>query len=130
MHRRFLAFLSLAFGISFVAWLIVLFRLDPCRVPGESGCEELSSLAIGLFFICFFFVLTSAFALAGYILRRVFQEEYTFDQMKIALRQGILLACLSIGSLWLLIFGVLTWWSGLLFLAFIVLLELYFLSRG
>ncbi len=130
MHRRFLIFLSVAFGISFAAWLIVLFRLDPCKVPGESGCEELSSLAIGLSFISLFFALTSVFALAGYVLRRIFQEEYTFDQMKIALRQGVFLACLSIGSLGLLVFGVLTWWSGLLFLAFIVLLEMYFLSRG
>lgn len=125
MHHRYLLFVSLATVISFVAWFLVLFRLDPCLTPNETGCETVSSLSISLFFISLFVALMTFFSLVGYLLRRFFQEEYTFDQMKISLRQGLLLAFLSCGSLGLLVFGVLTWWSGLLFLAFIVLLELY-----
>lgn len=125
MHRRFLSFVSLAAAISTTAWFLVLFQLDPCLTPDENGCAVISPLSTALFFISLFAALTAVFSLLGYILRRNLQAEFSFDQIKISLRQGLLLSFLSCGSLGFLIFGVLTWWSGLLFLAFIVLLEFY-----
>ena len=130
MHRRFLFFVSIAAIMSWIAWGLVLTRLDPCLVPFENGCEHLSGLSLGLFFISLFFALTATFSFLGYFLRRFLQDEFTFDQMTVSLRQGVLLAFLACGSLLLLAFNVLTWWSGLLFLAFILLIELYFLAKS
>lgn len=122
-------FISIAGVASFTAFAIVLMRLDPCKLPGELGCENLSRLSLTLFFVSFFFALTAAFSSFGYILRRFLQDEFTFDQMTVSLRQGFLLALLGCGSLGLLAINALTWWSGLLFLAFVLLMEMYFLAR-
>lgn len=130
MHRRFFMFISIAGVASFMAFVIVLVRLDPCKLPGELGCENLSRLSLTLFFLSLFFALTAAFSFFGYLLRRFFQDEFTFDQMAVSLRQGFLLAFLGCGSLGLLAINALTWWSGLLFLAFVLLMEMYFLARA
>lgn len=130
MHRRFLVFIILAGMASLIAFLIVMMRLDPCRIPGEFGCEHLSRLSLSLFFVSLFFTLTALFSLLGYLLRRLLQDEFTFDQMSVSLRQGLFLAFLGVGSLGLLALDTLTWWSGFLFLAFVLLIEMYFLARA
>lgn len=130
MQKRFLIFVSIMTAISLLAWSMVLFRLDPCAFPGESGCEKASPLALIFFSLSLFFLLVGLFTLAGYFLRRQMQGEFFYDQMGISLRQGVLLAFTSLASLFLFLYGVLTWWSGLLLLALAVLVELYFTAKA
>lgn len=130
MQKRFLLFVSLITLIAFLAWLIVLLRLDPCLMPGEEYCEKSSALGLILFSLSFFFLFVGIFTLLGFFLRRQLQGEFFYDQMGISLRQGFLLALTALASLLLFLFGVLTWWSGFLLLAVIFLVELYFTARA
>jgi len=47
----------------------------------------------------------------------------------LSFRQGILLACFAIGLLILQSLRILIWWDGLLLLAGIFIIELYFVSK-
>jgi len=48
----------------------------------------------------------------------------------LSLRQGMLLSLLACGLLFLQSFRILVWWDGLLLLAGIFLIELYFLNKN
>ena len=128
IQKKFNVFVGLAGGISLLAFLLVLFRLDPCVLPGQDMCEKPSNLSLALFFVSLFFLLVCVFSGVGFYLRRHMTEEFYFDHLSISLRQGVLLALCAVSCLLLLLFGVLTWWSGFLLLATVFLIEL-FLSR-
>jgi hypothetical protein len=65
-----------------------------------------------------------------FIRRKTLGEEAAQSNAGLSLRQGILLAILVIALLVLQSFRMLVWWDGLLVLAGVILIELYFLSRG
>ena len=126
-YSKYVFFIILAMLISLTGFVLVATRLDPCVLPGERAiCQDISSLGLSLFFISLFFVLTSVFSLFGFLFRIWFHRQEVFlDHMNISLRQGFLLSIASLGSLALLLINSLTWWSGLLLVAIIVLIELY-----
>lgn len=130
MQRRFLEFISAITVIALVGWGIVIYRLDPCLTPSLEGCQKVSFLALILFTLSLFFALLGIFTLLGFFLRRQLQGEFFYDQMGISLRQGLLLALTAILSMFLFLYGVLTWWSGFLLLAIILLIEVYFTARA
>ncbi len=130
-HLRYTAPLSVATVVSITAHVLVLSRMDPCFTPGEvSVCQSLSGLSISLFFISLFFVLISLFTLLGFLFRVWLVKGPAFAEFfSISLRQGLLLTFASVLCLFLLLFEVLTWWSGLLVVIVAFLLELYFATR-
>ncbi len=83
-----------------------------------------------LFYASVFFFLSGFFNLLLLRLRkRQVNAENAFSNISLSFRQGILLALFSIGLLILQSFRVLIWWDGLLLLAGVFLIELYFVSR-
>ncbi len=106
---------------SIVALISIVLYLD----PGTSGLAGKA-----LFYSALFFTLSGFFNLFFLRLRRsITTEETAFHNAGLSLRQSILLASLCIGLLILQANRVLVWWVGLLLLAGIFLIELYFLSR-
>jgi hypothetical protein len=83
-----------------------------------------------LFYVSLFFSLSGIFNLVFLRLRRkLIQEEGGGINVGMSFRQAILLAILTIGMLVLQSFRMLVWWDGLMLVAGVFLVELYFLSR-
>lgn len=112
------------------AFLVVLFRLEPCSAPGEiTMCYSVSSLGISLFFASAFLALAATFTLLGFGLRWWFEHDQIYlDHLTASLRQGLLLTFCALGACILLLLQALTWWSGFLLITIIIFVELY-LSR-
>lgn len=84
-----------------------------------------------LFYFILFFVLSGILNLLFLRLRRrITTSETAFANVGMSLRQAMILALFAIGLLILQSFRVLVWWDGLLLLAGVFLVELYFLSKS
>jgi len=120
-HHRYLAIISIAGILSWVAWTVVINKLDPYESTG---------LALGLFYISLFFALTCTFTVLGFYFRLwLNKNEVYYNHINISLRQGLFLTLIALGCLTFQLLGVLTWWSGLLFIAAVTAVEFYFMAR-
>jgi hypothetical protein len=107
--------------LAFTAWALVLFYTDPTK----GGV-----LIKFVFYFTFFLLLSAIFILMlSWAKRKVVKEGGTFSDLGISFREGILLAFLAIALLVLQSFRILVWWDGLLVVAGIFLVELYFLTK-
>lgn len=113
---RFLFFLSTA------AFILVLVYINP---------ESSAASGLILFYSTLFLFLASFFNLFLLFSRKKLMGT-NMAQLATGLsfRQGILLALLSVSLLILQGLRMLVWWDGMLVVAGIFLLELYFLSRN
>lgn len=127
-YKKYLILIAAVALFGWVSWFLVIMKLEPCRAPGEINiCYSVSSLSLGLFFFSAFFALTATFTLLGFGLRIwVHRYEIYLDHLNVSLRQGILLTIITLATFGLLLMNALTWWSGLLLIAIVLLLELYF----
>lgn len=83
-----------------------------------------------LFYFILFFAISGVLNLIFLRLRRrITTSETAFGNVGMSLRQAIILAFFAIGLLILQSLRVLVWWDGLLLLAGVFLIELYFISR-
>ncbi|PIP27726.1 MAG: hypothetical protein COX30_00370 [Candidatus Moranbacteria bacterium CG23_combo_of_CG06-09_8_20_14_all_39_10] len=107
--------------LSFGAFVFVVMLVDP----------DSTGLAGKLFFyFSLFFVLSGIFNLFLLRLRKKsVNAEAAHYIIGLSFRQGILLACFAIGLLILQSLRILIWWDGLLLLAGIFIIELYFVSK-
>jgi len=120
-HNKYLSVIAVAGVTSWIAWLMVIQKLDPFESAG---------LALGLFYLSLFFALACTFTIAGFYLRVwLNKNEIYYQHIHVAFRQGVLLTIIAIGCLTLHMLGILTWWSGLLFIMAVTLVEFYFLAR-
>ncbi len=120
-HNRYLSFIFIAGVLSWIAWVVVLFKLNPFAS---------TSLALGLFFISLFVALICTFTVIGFYFRMwLNKNEIYYEHINIAFRQGLLLTVIAIGCLVFQLLNVLTWWSGLLFIATVTLIEFYFMAK-
>ncbi|MBI2453763.1 hypothetical protein HYV58_01135 [Candidatus Peregrinibacteria bacterium] len=126
--RKHLAILFFAVAVGWLAFSMVIAKLEPCTEPGIiTLCYSVSALSLSLFFLSGFFAFAGTFTLIGFWLRIWFNStEIYLDHLNISLRQGVLLSLCTLGSLGMLLLNVLTWWTGLLFLTIITVVELYF----
>ena len=107
--------------LSFSAWGLVVFFIDP-KKSGIWGQF--------VFYFSFFLVLSGMFILLLTRLKKISKkEELAFAEIGISFREGILLSLLVIALLVLQSFRILVWWDGLLVVAGIFLIELYFLTK-
>lgn len=107
--------------LALIVFLFVLFQVD----PEQSGWVGQAFLYGSLFF-----VLSGIFILFFSWLRRVSQgADNVMNHLGMSFRQGVLLAVLTEVLLYMQSFRVLTWWDGLLVVAAIFLIELYFLAK-
>ncbi len=102
-------------------WIWVLFNLDP----------ENSGLIVWILFYGAFFVFLGGFFMSFFTwLNRDLQgEQYSKESLVYGARQGLLLSFLIVALLFFQQKEILLWWDGLLLVAGIFLVELYFLSR-
>jgi len=106
--------------ISLLVLLVTLLYVDPQEGIG----------GIILFYSALFFLLNGFFNLFFLFFRRkALGDKLMALAVGMSFRQGTLLAFLAIALIALQSFRALVWWDGLLILAGIFLIELYFLSR-
>ncbi|MBU2595236.1 hypothetical protein KJ713_00155 [Patescibacteria group bacterium] len=106
--------------ISIVIFLFVLLRVDPFT----SGIS-----ALIFFLIMFFFFLAGFLTFPGYYIRMIINKDKTpLNNFNVSLRQSILVSVGIIGLLILKSMDGLAWWDGLLLIASLVFLEMFFRS--
>ena len=121
IHNKYIVIIGVAALISWIAFALVITKLDPFVSTG---------LSLALFFISLFFALTSTFTILGFYLRVwLNKNEIYYDHINVSLRQGILLTLIALGSLLFQLLGVLTWWSGLLLIGAITMIEFYLVAK-
>jgi len=107
---------------SIIGLVLAVLQVDP---------ETSGLIGKVLFYIILFFALSGILNLMLLWLRRNWTtSETAYANVGLSLRQSMLLALLAIGLLIMQSFRVLVWWDGLLLLAGIFLVELYFLSKN
>ncbi len=107
--------------LALAVWAAVVMFIN----PRESGM-----FGQAVFYLSLLFALSGIFILFLTWMRRITgNEETPFIYIGMSFRQGMLLAALAVILLMLQSFKVLTWWDGLLVVAAVFLVELYFLSR-
>jgi len=115
----------LMIAATILCWLafgLVIFFIDPIT----SGW-----VGITFFYLALFFSVVGTLALLGFAVRILFWKEVLpYKHVGISLRQGLLFAILIICSLILAAQELFTWWSIILLIAGLGLLELFFLSRS
>lgn len=116
-HQKVLFIIGLASFISWSAWAMVIFNLDPFQSAG---------LSLPLFFISLSLALVGTYTIVLFYLKKMRSkiEVYTKHVM-ISLRQGILLGLCTILCLALLMLGLLRIWNGLLIVFLITMIEFY-----
>jgi len=117
-HHRYISFIAIAGFFSLLGLLLIIYRLTP---------YEMAGLSLAFFFLTLFMFLASFFAVTGFYFRVwLFKNDIFYKQVNLSLRQGVLLSLLSVFALIFQMLKVLGWFSGLLLVVIIVLLEFYF----
>lgn len=119
--KKYLIGIAVSTVLTFVAFMLVLFYVDPfdTGIVGFVG-----------FYASLFFTIIGAFTIIGFYLRIWSSgNEVVYAHVAPSFRQAIFLAIIIIGSLLLQSFRLLTWWDAILFVLSIVLLEFFFMSR-
>jgi hypothetical protein len=120
-HHRYISIIAGAGLMAWLAWLIVLFKLNPYETMG---------LSLSFFFITLFVALACTFSVVGFYFRIwLFKNEIFYKHINIAFRQGVFLALIAVFALVFQMLRVLTWWSGFLLIFIAVLLEFYFSAK-
>ena len=118
---RFLAALAVGTIASWIAWVLVLTTIDPIS-GGTAG--------LLLFFGSFFLATVGTVALIGFFLRYWLEKEkILFRQIAIALRQAFLIGTGATVALMLQGTRWLTWWSTILLVVLILIIEMFFLAE-
>jgi hypothetical protein len=106
--------------LSLAAFGLVVYYVDP---------EYSGMIGQALFYLTLFLFLTGLFVLIFSKLKGIAKSENPHLHLGIIFRQSVLLSFLVIFLLVLQSLRALTWWDGLLAVAGVLLMELYFLTR-
>jgi hypothetical protein len=118
--KRYLILMSCMTLFCWLAWLVVLYFINP---------DEAGFVGFLLFYASLIVALVGTFSLFGFFLRVWFsKEEVIFRHLGVSTRQSIWFAILIVGSLLLLGVGYLRWWSELLLIMFLLLMEFFYLT--
>lgn len=119
--RRYLVTMVVATIVSAASWFLVVAFLDP---------QSSGFLGISLFFFSFFLAIFGMSSIIGYGVRRFCQRyETQFRIVAISFRQATLIAVLLTASLILQSYRLFTWWTAILLLVFLSLVEAFFVAR-
>jgi len=115
--NRILSLVLFATLLSWAAWLLVIYKLDPFQTP---------DLALPFFFVSSIFAFSGSFTLLLFFLKKWRAKDHlSMKHILISLRQGVLLSICTCICLALLMIGLLRIWNGLLLVALMMLLEFY-----
>ncbi len=107
--------------VCWIGWLFVLYFMDPF---------EAGSVGFLLFYMSIFFASLGTFSLLGFFMRVWFsKEQVIFRHLGVATRQSLWFSGLIVLTLMLQASEFLQWWSIVLLIIFMTLLEFFFLSR-
>lgn len=119
--RSYLWGMRISTVLSIAAWIAVVYNVNP---------EEAGIVGQILFYLSLFLALAGIFILfLTWLRRKILGSDWAFAHLGMSFRQGILLSALANMLLIFQGFRILTWWDGLLLVAGIFIIELYFLSR-
>jgi hypothetical protein len=119
--KRYLITMSLMTLVCWLAWVVVLFKIDP---------NQAGAIGLTLFYVSLLFALVGTFSLFGFFIRVWFsKEEIIYRHLGISTRQSIWFALLVVVTLLLKKADFLRWWSALPLIVFLMLMEFFFLSR-
>ncbi|MEK7598191.1 MAG: hypothetical protein AAB487_00450 [Patescibacteria group bacterium] len=108
--------------VSFIAGVLVVLYTDP---------EKAGTTGLVLFYMIVFFFLSSFFnLLLLWVRKKTLGSEAVALNINLSFRQGMLLSIFAVGLLVLQSLRLLVWWDGLLLLAGVFVIELYFLSKN
>lgn len=119
--RRYLIIMAIAAAFCWLAFLMVLVRVDP---------NSAGSIGFALFYLALFFALWGTLNLAGFFSRYLILRHTTpFHHVGISLRQAFWFAAIIVLSLILVVQELFIWWMGLLLILSFTILEGFFLLR-
>jgi hypothetical protein len=119
--RSYLWVVKIVTLFSFIALSLVIYFVD----PGKTGWAGKT-----IFYLVLFFALSGLLNLILTKLRKIWGGEGAVVlNIGLSSRQSVLLSMILVGLLILQGLQVLVWWTGLLLIAGVFLIELYFLSR-
>ena len=118
--KRYLFLMTISTLFCWLAWLMVLFYIDP-STTGRTG--------LACFYFSLFFSLLGTFSLLGLIVRLIVKrDDLPFKKVGISLRQALWFSLIVIISLSLLAENLFMWWSAAILLFAFVALEAFFLT--
>jgi hypothetical protein len=118
--KEYIIVFALGTAISFVAWVIVLFNIDPSTA---------GTLAFLAFYLTLFITLNGFFTTSATVLRSIFQPRRKLERIvTISLRQGVIFSVMLTGALLLMSQNLLSWWTLVLLILVSALFEFFFLS--
>lgn len=114
--------LPVMFGtiLSLAGFIAILTYIDPYQTQVFSHI---------LFFITGLLLITGVMTLLGIFIRKKFFPGIFINQFEISLRQGILIALLTMGLILLELFNLLFWWIALILVLFIIAVEFFLNSK-
>jgi Ca2+/Na+ antiporter len=113
--RQLLVLIGLATGLLWIAWVWVLFTIDPFST---------NVFGFIFFYVTLYLSLTGSLAIAGFFFRKArLKEQMNFHLVTISFRQAIILSALLCSLLIMQGQGVVAWWNMLLVLFVAVLAE-------
>ena len=118
--RQYLIWMGIGTLIAWGSFWAVVTYLNP-STAGTSGFV--------FFYLSIFLSITGTLTLFGFAWRHVrHRDEVLFRHVSISFRQGVLLALMTVGTLFLLANKLLTWWNLGLLIVGLTLLEFSLLS--
>jgi hypothetical protein len=114
--QRYLALMTIGTAICWLAWIFVIFNVDP---------QTAGLLGFLFFYFTIFFALIGTFSVIGFLVRRkmVGDDNVIFRHVKRTFRQSILISSAVVSLLLLLQKDLLTWWNGVLVIVFFFIVE-------
>ena len=99
--------MSVATLLCWVAWLFVLFSIDP---------TESNAAGFFFFYLSLWLAIVGSFSVLGFLVRRAIiqDDEVVFRHVKQTFRQSVTIASLIILTLLFLAHKLLTWWNVIL----------------
>ena len=118
--EKYLKTMLIATGLCWLAFVVVIFSVDPSAA---------SYTGLFLFYFSLFFSLIGFFSIIGLIFRGHLTTGPTHKKVTIAFRQAIWFSVLIIFFLFFQGLRLLHWWNLVLFVLFLTLLEFFFISH-
>lgn len=118
--KKYLFLMVMATILCWAAFAFVLFFINP-KTAGTTG--------LLFFYLSLFLGLLGVFSILGFLSRYFLGRRIVvYHQVKVAFRQGAMLALLLTGSLFLQGQRLLVWWNTLLFIFLLSVIEYFFLT--
>lgn len=114
--RQYLFLMTVGTGLCWLAWVFVLFNIDPFKIGW---------LGFLFFYSTLFFALVGTISVIGFLVRwRILgDDDIVFRHVKKTFRQGIFMALAVVILLFLLQKDLLTWWNGAIVIIIFLLIE-------